>query len=60
MFSKNTNYFLCTCSSLYFLFVYYGKPIAKLKSRNIVVEERNTSFEVTVLETVKKVRVTDS
>jgi hypothetical protein len=59
MFSKNTNIFFNTCSSLGFLFVHYGKPIPKLKSRNTLVEERNTSFEVTVLETVKKEWFTD-
>jgi hypothetical protein len=60
MFSKNTNYFFSPFSSLDFLFVHYGKPIAKLKSRSIEVEERNTSFAVRVLETVKKVWATDS
>jgi len=52
-------FFFSTCSSLDFLFVHYGKPVPKLKSRNILAEERNTSFEVTVLETVEKEWLTD-
>jgi len=54
------DFFFNTFRSLNFLFEHYGKPIAKLKPRNIVVEERNTSFAITVLETVKKMWVTSS